>query len=103
MRNFRPTSLILLCTLGAACSKDATAPTAPPDQIELTTGQIHSLDSTGHVIEQANVSDATLRALIDSTLLVLTSGVVAKRVDVATNLTAAPLYFVGVHRVVNYA
>jgi hypothetical protein len=106
MRNLRPTSLVLLSALSivaVACSKDATAPTAPPDQIELTTGQIHSLDSTGHVIEQANVSDATLRALIDSTLLVLTSGVVAKRVDVATNLTSAPLYFVGVHRVVNYA
>jgi len=106
MRNFRPACLTPLCVLGlavGACSKDSTSPLPPPDQIEFTTGQIHSLDSTGQVIKQANVSDATLKALVDSTLQVFTAGVVAKRLDVATNLTSAPLYFVGIHRVVNHA
>ena len=105
MRNPHPGFLIPLCALSivaASCGKDVTSPAAPPDQIQLTVGQVHSLDSTGQVIEQANVSDATLRALVDSTLLVLTSGVVAKRVDITTNLTSAPLYFVGVHRVVTH-
>jgi hypothetical protein len=37
---------------------------------------------------------------VDSTLLVLTAGVEAKRLDVTTNLTTKPLYFVGVHRAV---
>lgn len=106
MRNCRRACLISLPALAvatAACSKDPTSLVSPPDQIAFTTGQIHSVDSTGQVIEQANPSDATLKSLIDSTLLVLTSGVVAKRLDVATSLTSAPLYFVGVHRVVTHA
>jgi hypothetical protein len=50
---------------------------------------------------QANPGNPTLKSLVDSTLLVLTAGVEAKRLDVTTNLTTKPLYFVGVHRAVN--
>jgi hypothetical protein len=61
---------------------------------------VHSLDSTGQVIEQGNPTNADLKSLVDSTLLVLKAGIVLQRVDVTTDLTTAPLYFVGVHRVV---
>jgi len=83
----------------AAC--DDSKPTEPvdaPDVLQLTTKQIGSLDSTGQVITQANPGNGTLKSLVDSTLLVLTAGVEAKRLDVTTNLTTKPLYFVGVHR-----
>jgi hypothetical protein len=90
---------VISLALGACGASDPTTPPPPADQIELSAGQIHSLDSTGHAIEQSNASDATVKALVDSTLLVLTSGVVAKRLNVTTDLTSAPLYFVGVHRV----
>ena len=78
---------------------DITVVPGLPDQFELTTAQIQSLDSTGRVIEQANPADGTLKSLVDSTLLVLTSGVVAKRIDVSTDITSDPLFFVAVHRV----
>lgn len=90
---------VILLTLGACSQSDPTVPMSPADQIEFTAAQINSLDSTGRVLEQSNSSDPTVKALVDSTLLVLTSGIVAKRLDVATDLTSAPLYFVGVHRV----
>lgn len=82
-----------------ACSHDVTNTAPPGDEIEFSASQINSLDSTGHVLEQNNSSDPTVKALVDSTLLVLTSGVTAKRLNVTTDLTSAPLYFVGVHRV----
>ena len=91
------TSLALVAV--SACSDKATAPLPPSDQIEFTDAQINSLDSTGRALERNNSSDPTVKALVDSTLLVLTSGIVAKRLDVTTDLTSAPLYFVGVHRV----
>ena len=90
--------LIVLAT--AACNRgDLTSPLPPSDQIVFTGAQINSLDSTVRSLEQNNSSDPTAKALLDSTLLVLTSGVVAKRLNVTTDLTTAPLYFVGVHRV----
>ena len=89
----------VLVVLAACGGADTVGPNLPPDQLELTTAQVQSLDSTGRIIEQANPSDATLKSLVDSTLLVLTSGVVAKRIDVATDLATDPLYFVAVHRV----
>jgi hypothetical protein len=55
------------------------------------------------VINEANPTNGTLKSLVDSTLLVLTAGVEAKRLDVTTNLTTKPLYFVGVHRAVSRA
>src|SRR5690348_2696575 len=92
--------LICMILLGlGACSHDVTNPQPPADQIEFTEAQISALDSTGRALERDNSSDGTVKALVDSTLLVLTSGVVAKRLNVTTDLTTAPLYFVGVHRV----
>lgn len=94
------TSMVAALVVVAACGgTDTAGPNPIPDQLVLTDAQVHSLDSTGRTIEQANPTDGTLKSLVDSTLLVLTSGVVAKRVDVATDLTADPLYFVAIHRV----
>jgi hypothetical protein len=94
-----------LALLGAACGGgyDGTKPLPPADQLTFTNASINSLDSTTQVIVQANPGNGTLRSLADSTLLVLTAGVQAKRVNVSTNLTSVPLYFVGIHRTVNRA
>jgi hypothetical protein len=90
---------VIILSLAACSQNDPVTPTLPSDQIELSAGQINSLDSTGRAMEHNNSSDPTVKALVDSTLLVLTTGVVAKRLNVTTDLTSAPLYFVGVHRV----
>lgn len=87
-----------------ACSGGgSTEPDPPPSVLELTTRQVGALDSTGQAITRANPGNGTLKSLVDSTLLVLTAGVQAKRLDVTTNLTTKPLYFVGVHRAVSRA
>lgn len=90
---------VIVFAIGACNKGDLTNPPPPPDQIVFTGAQINSLDSTVRTLEQNNASYPTVRALVDSALLVLTAGVVAKRLDVTTDLTTAPLYFVGVHRV----
>jgi hypothetical protein len=69
--------------------------------LQLTAKQVGALDSIGQVITEANPGNGTLKSLVDSTLLVLTAGVEARRLDVTTNLTTKPLYFVGVHRPVS--
>ena len=103
--SLRITRLAVSCAVAgllAACgSSEPTEPVDAPDVLEFTIKQIGSLDSTGQVIIEANPGNGTLKSLVDSTLLVLTAGVEAKRLDVTTNLTTKPLYFVGVHRVVN--
>src|SRR5689334_1116011 len=99
-RSIARLSTCLIVLGSAACHNgDLTNPLPPSDQIVFTGAQINSLDSTGRALEQNNSTDGTVKALVDSTLLVLTSGIVAKRLDVTTDLTSAPLYFVGVHRV----
>lgn len=88
------------------CTSDPTDTTHQPptgDSFVFTGGQVNSLDSTGNAVVTANPGNGTLRSLIDSTLQVLTAGVTAKRVDVTTDLTTVPLYFVGVHRVIERA
>jgi len=88
----------------ASCGgSDSSGPEPTPDVLRLTTKDVGALDSTGRVITQANPGNPTLKSLVDSTLLVLTAGVEAKRLDVTTNLTTKPLYFVGVHRAVSRA
>lgn len=94
-------SCALTALLAACGGSDPTEPVDAPDVLQLTTKQIGSLDSTGQAITQANPGNGTLKSLVDSTLLVLTAGVEAKRLDVTTNLTTKPLYFVGVHRAVS--
>jgi hypothetical protein len=88
------------------CSSDSTDSIHTPpsgDSFVMTSHQASSLDSTGQVVVTSNPGNASLKSLLDSTLQVLTAGVTAKRIDVSTDLTTAPLYFVGIHRVVERA
>jgi hypothetical protein len=89
----------VLVALGACSKSEPTDPGPPADQIEFSAAQLGALDSIGRAMEHNNSADGDIRSLVDSTLFVLTSGTVAKRLDVTTNLTSLPLYFVGVHRV----
>jgi hypothetical protein len=93
-------TLCLVAAIAACSDSDPTQPETAPDVRQFTTKDVTSLDSTGRAINQANPTNGTLKSLVDSTLLVLTAGVEAKRLDVTTNLTTKPLYFVGVHRAV---
>lgn len=104
----------LVCALAVAgavaataCGSDSTSPgntnNNAPDNIQFTSGVVKSLDSTGQVIVTANPGNIELKALLDSTFTVLTAGIQAKRADVSTNLTTAPLYVVGIHRAFNHA
>lgn len=98
--------LAIGCCAALACDTGITvAPLASADKFVLTAAQVKSLDSSAQVIVKANPANANLKLLVDSTLLALTAGVEMKRLDccltpihVTTNLTTAPLYFVGVHR-----
>lgn len=85
----------------AACGGDSTSPVNTPDELLLTGDVLKSLDSSAHVVEQANPGNADLKSLVDSTLLTLSAGITAKRLDVSTDLTTVPLYFVGIHRAIN--
>jgi len=91
----------------AACGSDSTSPASgnnnAPDNILFTTATVKSLDSTGQVIVMANPGNRDLQSLLDSTFSVFTAGIQAKRIDIQTNLTALPLYFVGIHRAFNHA
>lgn len=89
--------LVMAGAIGCSSSVDTTG-TGSPDILKLTPAQISSLDSSGHEITNANPGNADLKSLVDSALMVLTAGVEAKRLDVSTDLTTAPLYFVGIHR-----
>ena len=86
-----------------ACGSDDPSPTGTgnnnaPETIQFTAGSVKSLDSTGQVMVAANPGNPDIRYLLDSTFTVFTAGVQAKRIDLSTNLTTAPLYFVGIHR-----
>lgn len=96
-------AVMTAAALALGCSSDPTDNTHQPpsgDSFVLNGAQITSLDSTGNAVVTANPGNNTLKSLLDSTLQVLTAGITAKRVDVTTDLTSAPLYFVGIHRVV---
>ncbi len=88
------------------CSSDTENPIHTPptgDSFLFTSAQVSSLDSTGQAVVAANPGNSSLSSLLDSTLLVFTSGVTAKKVTVNTDLTTVPLYFVGIHRVIERA
>ena len=92
-----------MIALAFGCASETGNPVHTPptgDSFLFTSGQVSSLDSTGRTVVTANPGNSSLRSLLDSTLLVLTAGVTAKRVEVNTDLTTVPLYFVGIHRVV---
>jgi len=92
--------------VATACGSDSTSPDGnnnAPDNIQFTSAVVRSLDSTGQVIVTANPGNIELKALLDSTFTVLTAGIQAKRADVSTNLTTAPLYLVGIHRAFSHS
>lgn len=91
-----------MMALAAACSDSPTKPEPlTGETITLSQAQVTSLTTRADAVADANPGNASLRSLVDSTLLALQAGVQMKRLDVTTNLTTAPLYFVGLHRVVN--
>lgn len=90
--------IVLACLTACGDSDNNTGPTST-DTIVLTGDVVKAMDSTAQALVKANPTNADLKALVDSTLMVLTAGVQARRIDVSTDLTTAPLYFVGVHRV----
>lgn len=92
--------------LALGCASSPTGDThLPPtgDSFLLTPGQVSSLDSVGNAVVTANPGNGSLKSLLDSTFQVLTAGITATRVNVTTDLTTAPLYFVGIHRVIERA
>jgi hypothetical protein len=92
-----------LVAFALGCSSDTNNPIHTPpsgDSFLFSSAQVSSLDSTGQAVVTANPGNSTLSSLLDSTLQVLTAGVTAKKVAISTDLTTVPLYFVGIHRVV---
>jgi hypothetical protein len=87
--------------LSLACSDDPTSPPPTGDQFTLTQAQFDAMVGRGEGVADANPGNASLRSFVDSTLQALQAGVEMKRLDVTTDLTDKPLYFVGIHRVVN--
>jgi len=101
----RATSVVAITALAslAACGSDNTGPTLPSDVIQLTGGQVSALDSAVRAAVGSNPSNPDLKALLDSAIDALAAGVQAKRIDVNTDLTTAPLFFVGIHRAYSIA
>jgi hypothetical protein len=89
--------------LSLACGTDD--PTSPPpptgDTFTLSATQVSAMSDRAEQVEQSNPSNTSFKSFVDSTLLALQAGVTMKRLDVTTNLTTAPLYFIGIHRVIN--
>ena len=78
-----------------------TAPGAPTGaEFTLSQAQVSAMATHAGRLADANPGNGSLSSLVDSTLLALQAGVVMKRLDVQTDLTTAPLYFIGIHRVV---
>jgi hypothetical protein len=88
-----------------ACGNDAQSSTEPPsgDQFTLSSAQFNAMVDRGEALADDNPGNASLRSFVDSTLQALQAGVEMKRLDVVTNLTDKPLYFIGIHRVSNQA
>ncbi|MEO5568550.1 MAG: hypothetical protein ABIR92_08660 [Gemmatimonadaceae bacterium] len=100
----RPKAVLAMAILFAAsCSESPTVPTPTGEQITLSQAQIDAMGSRAQAIADNNPGNSSLRSFIDSTLQALQAGVQMKRLDVTTNLTEKPLYFVGIHRLVNRA
>lgn len=83
--------------LVAACGGESTSPGAP-DFTTLGALQLGSLDSSVKAMVDSNPTNPDLKSLLDSTVLVLAAGVPVARLELNTNLTTAPLHFVGIHR-----
>jgi hypothetical protein len=85
----------------ASCSDGPTIPTPTGETFTLSQAQFDAMVGHGDDVADANPGNASLRSFVDSTLQALQAGVQMRRLDVATNLTDKPLYFIGIHRVVN--
>lgn len=83
-----------------ACDGDPTTPTPAPAQLTLSADQVTAMNARAGQLVSTNPSNTSFKAFVDSTLLVLQAGVTMQRLDVTTNLTSAPMYFIGLHRVV---
>ena len=94
-------TLASILALTVACNDDPTSPTLSGDVITLSQAQLVSLGTRAAAVADANPGNSSFRSFVDSTLVALQAGVQMKRLDVTTNLTTAPLYFVGIHRVIN--
>ena len=98
----RHCAVALVCGLVLlGCSDDPASPAPSGESFTLSPAQVTAMLDRGNGIAQANPGNASLRSFVDSTLQALQAGVEMKRLDVETNLTDKPLYFVGIHRVVN--
>jgi hypothetical protein len=92
---------VLTAVLSAAClkgAKDVTGLVGTPDSFQFTAKQLGALDSSATAVARSNPTNPDLAALVDSTFMVLTVGVKAVHVVLNTDLTANPLYFIGIHR-----
>ena len=89
--------------LSAACGSDApTSPTPPTgDTFTLSSSQVSAMTDRASSVEASDPTNTSFKSFVDSTLLALQAGVTMKRIDVTTNLTTSPMYFIGLHRVVN--
>lgn len=101
MRQYLVLACLASLALTAACSDEPTSPTPSGNIITLTPSQVSSLANRADAVADANPTNGSFRSFVDSTLLALQAGVQMQKLDVTTNLTTAPLYFVGIHRVVN--
>lgn len=100
MRSYRiATALAVVASL--SCSTEPTRPGPTGETLTLSQAQVDSIVNRGDAVADANPGQASLRSFVDSTLQALQAGVVMQRLDVATNLTENPLYFIGIHRIVN--
>ncbi len=90
--------IVFAALVSLAACKDSTAPSRQSGAIQLTRDQVNSLDSAVQVAADSNPSNPDLVALRDSAFGVLAAGVQARQIATNTDLTTAPLYFVGIHR-----
>ncbi len=93
--------LLSAVALAAACNDSPTTPTPSGDRITLSQAQVSAMSVRAQQVVSNNPGNVSLRSFVDSTLQALQAGVELQRLDVTTDLTDKPLYFVGIHRVVN--
>lgn len=110
-RHFRPRAsrtlqttacLVAACIAALGCGDGTPTMPNPPTGAEftLTQAQLSAMTTRASHLADENPGNGSLQSLVDSTLLALQAGVVMKRLDVQTDLTTAPMYFVGLHRVI---
>ena len=88
-------------TVSLACAGDPASPGPTGETILLSQAQVDAAVSHGGALANANPGNPSLRSFVDSTLQALQAGVEMQHLEVTTNLTDKPLYFVGIHRVIN--